>query len=108
MSIYNKLIIGISILTVIVVIYLNIFPVAEPKTSYEGFAATPISEYTININTANAEELAHCTGLGEKTAEAIVEYREKNGKYSSVDDLLNVRGIGAKKLDEWREVLCVK
>ena len=108
MSIYNKLIIGISILTVIAVIYLNIFSVEQAKVSYEGLAAYPISEYKININTANAEELEHCTGLGEKTAEAIVEYREKNGKYSSVDDLLNVRGIGAKKLDEWREVLCVK
>lgn len=108
MSMYNKLIIAASILTVVIIICLGIFDVEPPKVSYEGMAATAISEYKIDINTAEKNELVRCEGLGEKTAEAIIEYRNKNGKFNSVDDLLNVKGVGEKKLNAWRDFLCVK
>jgi competence protein ComEA len=52
----------------------------------------------IPLNTATAEELDILPGIGPKTAEAIVEFREKNGKFASPDDLLQVPGIGPKKL----------
>ncbi|WP_001159855.1 ComEA family DNA-binding protein [Vibrio sp. RC586] len=50
---------------------------------------------TVNINTASAEELATLLkGIGLKKAQAIVDYREANGPFVSVEDLTNVKGIG--------------
>lgn len=49
----------------------------------------------VNVNTASAEALAEAlTGVGVTRAEAIVEFRDANGPYQSVDDLLEVAGIG--------------
>jgi competence protein ComEA len=52
----------------------------------------------ISINSATAEELDALPGIGPKMAQAIVEFRERYGKFSSPEDLLQVPGIGAKKL----------
>ncbi|ENM5826010.1 ComEA family DNA-binding protein [Vibrio metoecus] len=50
---------------------------------------------TVNINTASAEELATLLkGIGVKKAQAIVEYREANGPFLTIDDLAKVKGIG--------------
>ncbi|NDB26850.1 MAG: ComEA family DNA-binding protein [Actinobacteria bacterium] len=54
----------------------------------------------ININLASATELEQLPGVGPATAKAIVAYREKNGAFLRVDDLLKVRGIGPAKLSE--------
>lgn len=48
----------------------------------------------ININTASAADLTQLPGIGKTTAERIVAYRTQNGSFTSVDDLLNVEGIG--------------
>jgi len=52
---------------------------------------------SININTASVKELTSLPGIGNKTAEAIVEFRTRNGKFLKKEDLLNVKGIGKKK-----------
>lgn len=52
----------------------------------------------INLNDANAEQLQMLDGVGPATASAIIEYRETNGGFESVEDLKSVRGIGDKKL----------
>lgn len=58
---------------------------------------------TININTATAEQLsAFLPGIGEVKAKRIVEYRESAGGFDSVDELLNVSGIGEKTLEKLR------
>lgn len=51
----------------------------------------------INLNTASAEELELLDGVGPSTAAAIVEYRQANGAFSTVEDVVNVKGIGEKK-----------
>ena len=67
------------------------------------FAAEPV-----NINQADAESLAMAIkGVGQKRAEAIVEYREQNGPFQSVDELTEVQGIGEKLLDGNRQNLTV-
>lgn len=48
----------------------------------------------ININTASTEELAQLPSLTEKQAQSIVEYREENGSFSDIEELLDVKGIG--------------
>jgi|GEM_PF-615567 len=58
----------------------------------------------VNINTADAATLAaSLNGIGLKKAEAIVMYREQNGKFTSADQLLEVKGIGKATLDKNRD-----
>ena len=53
----------------------------------------------ININTASADELMSLQGIGEKKAEAIVEFRKTNGFFKQPEDLIKVPGIGPKTLE---------
>lgn len=67
----------------------------------DGFQQISMQEDTtaqIDINKASAEELATLPGIGAKKATAIVQYRELNGKFVSVEELVNVKGIGPKML----------
>ena len=61
----------------------------------------------VNVNTASAVELAAIKGIGPAKAQAIVEHREKNGAFKSVDDLKQVRGIGDKMLEQLRTLVTV-
>jgi competence protein ComEA len=63
----------------------------------------------VNINTADAQALAdNIHGVGLKKAQAIIEYREAHGPFQSVDDLIDVKGIGQKLMQKNRENLVVK
>ena len=58
----------------------------------------------VDVNTATAEQLAEAlVGVGESKAEAIVAYREENGPFRHIDELINVRGIGMATVDNNRE-----
>lgn len=50
----------------------------------------------VDINSADAKTLSNVKGIGSKKAEAIVEYRQKNGKFKNIDELLKVKGVGPK------------
>ncbi len=52
----------------------------------------------VNINEASADELEQVDGIGERTAQSIVDYRGKHGRFSSVDELDDVQGIGDSTL----------
>ena len=54
----------------------------------------------VDLNTATVEQLSTLKGIKAKKATAIVEYRQKNGAFKSVDDLKNVPGIGQKTVDK--------
>jgi competence protein ComEA len=63
----------------------------------------------VNINTADAKTLAReLDGIGPAKAQAIVEYREKNGAFKSADDLLKVEGIGSRVLEQNRSNIRVE
>ena len=57
----------------------------------------------VNINTATAEELETVTGSGPVLAQAILDYRAEHGDFRTLDELLEVRGIGSAKLDAMRD-----
>ncbi len=59
-------------------------------------AQKPSAGGIVNINTATAAELDALPGIGAKTAARIVEYRQKNGPFKKIEDLMNVRGVGEK------------
>ena len=55
----------------------------------------------LNINAASAEELAGLPGIGEALAERIVAWREENGPFENIEDIMNVKGIGEGKFAEF-------
>lgn len=67
---------------------------ASPRASARSAKAPAVGQ--VNINTASATELEALPGIGAKTAARIVEYRQKNGPFKKVEDLMNVRGVGEK------------
>ena len=61
----------------------------------------------ININSAGINELQSITGIGASTAKKIIEYRNKN-KFETIEDILNVPGIGEAKFENMKDEICVK
>lgn len=61
----------------------------------------------ININTATLAELDNLPGIGPSTAQKIIEYREKNGKFKKIEDIQNVKGIGEAKYEDIKEKITV-
>jgi competence protein ComEA len=61
----------------------------------------------INVNTASATELETLSGIGEVLAATIIEYRTQNGPFASVEELMDVSGIGPATLDEIRDQVTV-
>lgn len=61
----------------------------------------------VNINTATSEELQQVPGIGPATAEKILQMRKSYGPFKSVDDLLAIRGLGAKRLEKMRKYLTI-
>ena len=76
-------------------------PAAGASAGSGGAGGAPAAK--ININTADAAALETLPGVGPALAGRIIDWRETNGAFSSVDDLLNVTGIGQKTLDGFRE-----
>jgi competence protein ComEA len=76
-------------------------------TGIPGETAPGSATGLINVNTASATELETLSGIGEVLAATIVEYRTQNGPFASVDDLLDVSGIGPATLEEIRDQVTV-
>ena len=62
----------------------------------------------ININTSGKDILSTLPGIGEKTAEKIVAFREENGPFSSIDQIMQVPGIGESKFNRIKDTICVE
>ncbi len=70
--------------------------------------STSSTSQLININTATIEELDRLPGIGPSIAQRIIEYREQNGPFFSVEELLNVSGIGPAKLEQMKDLITIE
>jgi competence protein ComEA len=61
----------------------------------------------VNINTAASADLEKLPGIGAKTAERIIEYRQKNGPFKKIEELMNVRGVGEKNFLKLKDLINV-
>jgi competence protein ComEA len=77
--------------------------VVAPATTAAKPASLAPQEAAININTADAQALTKLKGIGPKKAEAIVAFRKANGAFKTVDQLADVKGIGAKTIEANRK-----
>ena len=84
-------------------------PTKEEATSREAQsnASSTKENKKVNLNKASLEELKQVKGLGAKRAQDIIEHRESNGKFKSVDELKKVSGIGAKTIEKLKEYVTV-
>ncbi len=67
----------------------------------------PSSKPTINLNSATVDQLQDLPGIGRATAERILEYRQKNGGFKKVEELMNVKGIGEKSFLKLKPLIVV-
>ena len=64
-------------------------------------------EFRCNLNSALKDELTQIPGVGDKTADAIIKYREANGGFKSIDEIKQIKGIGTKKFEKMQAYITV-
>jgi competence protein ComEA len=80
---------------------------AMPVQETQAAPAAKAASTPVNINTASAAQLEELPGIGPKTAQRIVDYRQKNGPFKKVEDLMNVSGIGEKSFLKLKPMVSV-
>lgn len=79
-----------------------------PASSGSNVNSNPASDGKVNINTATKEQLKTVSGIGDVTAQKIIDYREKNGSFNSIEDLKKVGRIGDKTLEKIKDKIEVR
>jgi len=96
-------------LNLIVALLLTIAVAMPISTSFAAAKSTSksaeILSEKININTATAQDLTAVPGIGPSKAEKIVSYRSEKGKFTAIEDLMGVKGIGEKSLNKLKKYL---
>src|SRR5262245_53471283 len=96
-------------LVILAVFFVATAPVAGAQSAPRGggskAAAAPTTP--VNLNTASAEQLEALPGVGASTAKRIIEYRQKNGSFKKIEELMNVKGIGEKSFLKLKPLITV-
>lgn len=90
----------------LIVVLLSVLFLSTSLPALAADTSAAVAQQTvININAASAEQLQALPGIGQVTAGRIIAYRDQNGPFSAVDQLVQVKGIGAKTLEKIRDRL---
>lgn len=95
----NKWIFMLSGVFIFALIMFNIYDITVDKTEKFAYTAGEIEALDvelININTADLNTLCKLSGVSELTAQKIIDYREENGDFLSIEEIMEVKGIGEK------------
>lgn len=95
-----------KIVKLVMILVLLSFALPRPEVFAAPQAAT--AQKVVNVNTATQEQLESLPGIGPVSAGRIIEYRDTNGPFKSVEQLVEVKGIGAKTLEKFRGLIAVK
>jgi competence protein ComEA len=97
-----------SFVCAVCVLMLSVAPTATPaqKKSAKPGNTTAVTT-PVNINTATAAQLEVLPGLGPKTAQLIVEHRQKSGGFKKIEELMNIKGIGEKSFLKLKPMITV-
>jgi competence protein ComEA len=80
---------------------------AQDKAREKPAKASTAATATVNLNTATQAQLETLPGIGAASAKRIIEYRQKNGAFKKVEELMNVKGIGEKSFLKLKQHLTV-
>lgn len=110
-AVQTRILIGVALLLAAALFAYQAFFVPEvTRPVVVSVASEPASSspaWPVDLNTAGLEQLDTLPGVGPVTAQAILDYREENGPFQAVDDLVNVYGIGEKTVEKLREYVVV-
>ena len=95
-------------LAIMLLLLCTVLPAMAEPAAVEKPASKAVMQGTVNINTADATQLALLPGIGPKAADSIIAYRSSTGDFTSIDDLVKVKGIGSKTLEKLRPYLSLK
>jgi competence protein ComEA len=85
-----------TVIGMVLAVWLAGAPMAQAAGAPQDAADTKAVGAAVNLNTASASQLEAVPGIGSKMAQRIVEYRQKNGAFKKIEELMNVKGIGEK------------
>lgn len=106
----EKGIVAVAFVFILFIILFNVYDLAFDSTTKNAYTADDIKALEVqlvNINEADIETLCELPGIGEKTAEKIVEYREENGGFDSVEEIKEVKGIGQHDYIKMRPLMTI-
>ena len=79
----------------------------EKETVFEDYKLDDSEKILVNINTASIEELMSLSGIGEVKAKQIIDYREENGVFKDISELMNISGIKQSAFDKIKDYITV-
>lgn len=82
-------------------------PSANSSSVNNTVASSEPARGLVNINTASTQELESLSGIGNVYANRIIDYRNTNGNFNSIDEIMNVKGIGEKTFEKIKNNICV-
>jgi competence protein ComEA len=102
-----RMVLSIAAATCLLAVDTPTLSALQSKSASRTTTAKPVAGKVVNINTASAAELNGLPGVGAKTAALIVEYRQKNGPFKKIEELMNVRGVGEKNFLKLKDQVTV-
>ena len=97
--------VSLGVVGVVIVLAMGVAHAAQKPSSPSRPA--PVAANLVNLNTATVAQLESLPGIGAKTAQRIIEHRQKNGGFKKIEELMNVRGVGEKSFLKLKPLITV-